>query len=1018
MKQTIVIALVWLSSFGSIFAANGNFGGGNGTSSNPYLIEDVSDLIAVNQGLNEAYKLVNNIDLGDYVFTGSVIAKYYDSDSYDSFSGLFDGDGHTISNLTIDNLGEAHIGLFGSIKGDRYFNSIIKNLTLSNVNINGNTSGGRVAALVGSATRADITNCHVIGGNVDFDLGSYYNGSGALAGGLFADCHVQESSARNVTLSGAANCNVGGLVGFVEPVINYIEHDDSVRIERCNTVDCSILAGHNCGGLIGMAVGRYKDTIILVDPKHEVLVYDCYSTSSVEGVNCGGLIGNRNRGTLEDDHGIVYVRRCYSSGYVYGSGYVGGLIGYNMPYGSSHISDCFWNTLGSGQYSGCGVNQVAGITGLDYSEMSTQSNYTNWDFATVWEMKQDKDYRTRPMLRNLPEPTYYDVEITTDGFGSVSPSGRAMYEEGTELTLVADGGSNQVVDGWYVNGSLSQYGGSVYKTSPIYSDIDFHVTFKSVTSACVVHISPGSNGSVIPWPGNHSMTINQGEQLTLYAAPDNGYEVDYWTLGGTVYQYGSNEFTLYNTLTIYSDLYVGVVFKETTHSVLIRKGLPVGNGDLRIGVNGTVSPEGYHTALDQSSLNLNAVPDAGYEVAGWQVNGNLCGHGLTTYTIASVQNDLTINVFFRNNSYDKGTGTPGDPYEVYDAITLNAVNDELAAHYIMTNDIDLSGEPDYEDAVIGIDPAAPFLGVFDGNNKKITGLIIESHNDYLGLFGVVSSANGLQGQVKNLTLEGAILRSDALNVGVLCGLNQSGIIEKCRVVGVDVSGDQRVAGLCGYNSNGTIRYSSAEGSVTGNFRVGLLTGNCYLGTIHDCYAIGTMTIEANSGGGISGDSNQATISNCYASCSIVGTGQKLGSFCGWSQNSTYDDCLTNRETHDVAIGETDGSDVGTIAGPGQSQMQTMEYWTLTGWDFLGNADGTDDIWRMCQDGVDFPRLWWQFGVGDIACGDGVNLVDFATLSRNWLTDTYEPLFYDNADINGDGIIETADLILLAEHWLD
>jgi hypothetical protein len=129
--------------------------------------------------------------------------------------------------------------------------------------------------------------------------------------------------------------------------------------------------------------------------------------------------------------------------------------------------------------------------------------------------------------------------------------------------------------------------------------------------------------------------------------------------------------------------------------------------------------------------------------------------------------------------------------------------------------------------------------------------------------------------------------------------------------------------------------------------------------------------------------------------------------------------VTNRETYEASIGATGGGDTGSIAGLGQSQMQTLETWAAIGWDFLGNsADGTDDIWRLCQDGVDFPRLWWQFVPGDIACGNGVDLMDFATLSRNWLTTAYEPLFYDNADINGDGVIETEDLVIFAEHWLD
>jgi hypothetical protein len=456
------------------------------------------------------------------------------------------------------------------------------------------------------------------------------------------------------------------------------------------------------------------------------------------------------------------------------------------------------------------------------------------------------------------------------------------------------------------------------------------------------------------------------------------------------------------------------------YTVHITPGIPVGNGDIRIGTHGSTVPTGYQSIQKGSPLSITATPEAGYEVYAWQINGILCGHELTTYEIDSVAGDMTIGVLFKNTVYAEGTGTSLNPYEVYNVATLNAVNDELAANYIMINDIDLSGEEAYEDAVVGIEPSSPFLGVFDGNNKKISGLVINSHNNYLGLFGVISAADGLQGTIKNLTVEGVAIDSSASNIGGLCGLNQAGIIEKCRVLGAQISGDERVAGLCGYN-NSTIRYSSAEGSIKGNFRIGLLTGNCYLGTVNDCYAIGTISSDGPvvSGGGISGDINSSTISNCYASCGFESEGEKIGGFCGWSQNSGYDDCVSNQDAYSISVGGSGGGEVGSVIASETSQMQSIEFWGVTDWDFVGeDINGSDDIWRMCEDGVEYPKLWWEFGGGDFVCGDGVDFFDFAVLADTWYLSAEQAGYNYKCDLSGDETIEFDDLAILANNWLE
>ena len=127
---------------------------------------------AVNAGHNfsgQTVKLTQSIDLQDEEWTP--IGR---SDAV--FSGTFDGDGNTISNLTItkelsntaDNNG---IGFFG------YTNAPAKivNLNIENVDITGSLY---IGAIVGYGfTGAEISNCHV-SGDVEIEGWWYIGGIG------------------------------------------------------------------------------------------------------------------------------------------------------------------------------------------------------------------------------------------------------------------------------------------------------------------------------------------------------------------------------------------------------------------------------------------------------------------------------------------------------------------------------------------------------------------------------------------------------------------------------------------------------------------------------------------------------------------------------------------------------------------------------------------------------------------------------------------------------------------------
>ena len=101
--------------------------------------------------------------------------------------------------------------------------------------------------------------------------------------------------------------------------------------------------------------------------------------------------------------------------------------------------------------------------------------------------------------------------------------------------------------------------------------------------------------------------------------------------------------------------------------------------------------------------------------------------------------------------FSSGDGSADNPYHVSTAEALNAVRNDLSAHYIQTADIDLSGvnwipigfgcggysyrpgigTPSFENV--------PFEGSYDGNNFMILNVSIQtSEFDTVGLFGYCS----------------------------------------------------------------------------------------------------------------------------------------------------------------------------------------------------------------------------------------------------------------------------------------
>ena len=121
--------------------AQAKYGGGSGTAQDPYQIATAADLIVLGEtpaDYDKHFILTADIDL-DPNLPGR---KVFDKAVINSFAGILEGNGHTVSHLTMR--GVAHLGLFGRLGSP----GEVKDLGMTDVNIVG--SGDFVGGLVGS----------------------------------------------------------------------------------------------------------------------------------------------------------------------------------------------------------------------------------------------------------------------------------------------------------------------------------------------------------------------------------------------------------------------------------------------------------------------------------------------------------------------------------------------------------------------------------------------------------------------------------------------------------------------------------------------------------------------------------------------------------------------------------------------------------------------------------------------------------------------------------------------------
>jgi len=365
-----------------------------GSEDNPYLVGSPEDLEEVGAicGLGKHYLQTDDIVLPapsgidwNHVPIGTV---------NDPFTGVYDGDDHTITGLIIDTPNSDYVGLFGVVD-----DALLIRIRLEDVDIIGDDYvGGIVGHLKGNGSGGGILFSHVAGKVVGddyvggmagraegLDLNSEgvailwssaaveVNGGGEYVGGLVGAAGYMSILGSSATGEVTGDdYGTGGLVGslfngafignsYATGQVNGDEHtgglvgeaDDGSIVDSYATGD--VTGVDDVGGLIG-----YADDITIVDS---------YATGSVDGeANVGGLIGSNSGGGT--------ITRSYAVGAVSGDDEdsTGGLVGDGDP---DDVFDSFFDATTTGQTAS------AGGTGLATALMKTLATFAGADWAIV-----------------------------------------------------------------------------------------------------------------------------------------------------------------------------------------------------------------------------------------------------------------------------------------------------------------------------------------------------------------------------------------------------------------------------------------------------------------------------------------------------------------------------------------------------------------------------------------------------------------------------------------------------------
>ena len=377
-----------VASFDVIFTV-GNGSSGNYGSNGRFLapigapvagsipISNRADLETVRNNLSANYHLTQDIDLSDAEWTP--IGDNATGGSASRYTGIFDGQGYVIRNLTITREWE-YVGLFGAISDG----SIVRNVGLEDLHIN--ASANYAGGISGSTGYSTISNCYSTGSiHTSSSSSSFSSYVGGITGSSFISATIINSyNTSSVTASSDVAIS-GGIIGY----------SFSAAISNCyNTGVISAASYLSSGGANAGGISGYSYTYSNIP----TALFNCYNTGTISAFSARYAYAAGISGYCSYD---TTVSSCYNTGNVFAAtenpisdnrAHAGGISGYSH----STINNCYnagdISAESASDDSFCG-SHAGGISAYSYAEIkncfntgavsasSSSSTHRSWSSA-------------------------------------------------------------------------------------------------------------------------------------------------------------------------------------------------------------------------------------------------------------------------------------------------------------------------------------------------------------------------------------------------------------------------------------------------------------------------------------------------------------------------------------------------------------------------------------------------------------------------------------------------------------
>jgi filamentous hemagglutinin family protein len=842
------------------------------------------------------------------------------------FTGSFDGLGHTVSGLYINQTGSSTTGLFGYTA----VGSMVRNVGLVGGSVTSNSwgTGSLVGALGGTLSNSyatgSVSGFQTVGGLV-----------GVIDGGAITDSHAT----GNVIAYG--NGEAGGLVG-----LSWGAGGGSVNNSYA-TGNVSSPVG-SVGGLMGINWGHVTASYAtgtatgtdyiggLVGNNSVGSVANSYSTGAVSGNDhVGGLVGNNantvsnsyatgvvtggsNVGGLVGSNNSSSINNSYATGVVTGGSNVGGLVGSNN---SSNIS----NSYATGAVTGSG-NNIGGLVGTNNSASIANS------------------YATGAVTGGGYVGGLVGVNTgSTGGASSYGSDGTAGSSATIDNSYASGAVSGSSAVGGLVGGNVGGAGGDgfLYGGSPSAGGpggaaiINHSYAAGAVSGSSFVGGLIGKNVNGVVGGGD-----SIGGDGGLATASNSFWDTT--TSGQATSSAGTG---LSSVQMQTASNFTGFNFTTTPGAT--------GNNWVMVGIDGTLNSAGgtrpmlaseYSTTINNAhQLQLMSMNLAGNYTLGQNIDAAATG------TVNNVWSSGTFVPVGKDSA--RFTGTLNGAGHTIGALNINMPDSGLSGVSLTASadeaglfgHIDASGSVQNVGLVGGSVVGRDFVGALAGKNDgTITNSYASTAVQGRGYVGGLVGHNTSTGTTNGSHAAGGVTASGG-TVGGLVGLNE-GVVSNDYATGTVQGGENRVGGLVGLNY-GSISNSYASGSVSGSVNgsnyVGGLVGMNYHNSISNSYATGAVS-GASFVGGLVGFNYDGGVSNSYATGSVQGVsnaGGLMGNNYGAVTNSFWDIQTTGQAA--------------SVGGTGLTSQQMMQLSSFSSWNTatpntIASTGSSGASWRIYE----------------------------------------------------------------------